>query len=189
MDNSASTTMLPEINQFSINTSVPFVPSSSYKLDQTGPTTKTVDFGRIAPNSVLAAYTMCSESFHEVVYHRETIIATSNITAYKIPKHDFFMHMARETRRTLQRVISDYVSPMMRLTGCCNFRPSPPAIKAWRYGRTKHHGIPCLAQHARHSFFPGTWESQGEASQAPPRKTNAPPRNVEVRRRSATTPW
>ncbi len=71
---------------------------------------KTVNMGRIAPHSVLSAYiTLCESSYHDIL-HTETIMATTIVECYVISKHDFFLHVPKETRQVLKKVVSDFYS-------------------------------------------------------------------------------
>lgn len=63
---------------------------------------KKVDLGRIAPNSVLAAYVLAVDSLHVEVFHPETVTAKSLVHAYTVDKkvkllyeyyvESFFLH-------------------------------------------------------------------------------------------------
>jgi hypothetical protein len=74
---------------------------------------KTINLGRIAPNSVLATYITQCETIHNEVFHPETVIASSLVTAYTIGKHDFFNHMPKDTRAALVKIVADFKTPML----------------------------------------------------------------------------
>ena len=54
-------------------------------------TTK-VNLGRIGPNAVLCTY-ITSLSLSDDVFHPESVIANSLVTAYRIGKHDYYNHL------------------------------------------------------------------------------------------------
>lgn len=74
---------------------------------------KMVNIGRIAPNSVLAAYITQCESVHKDVYHPETIIASTIINAYSIDKHEFFNHLPKDSRKAIVKIVADYRTPIL----------------------------------------------------------------------------
>lgn len=71
---------------------------------------KTVNMGRIAPHSVLSAYiTLCETAYHDIL-HTETVLATTIVESYVISKHNFFLHVPKETRQVLKKVVNDFYS-------------------------------------------------------------------------------
>lgn len=66
--------------------------------------------GRIAPHSVLASYIILSETAYHEIYHTETIVATSIVECYVISKHDFFIHVPKETRQALKKLVNNFNS-------------------------------------------------------------------------------
>jgi CRP-like cAMP-binding protein len=74
---------------------------------------KKVDLGRIAPNSILASAVLSVENPHSDVYHMETIVAGSLVTAYTVGKHDFFNHMPKDSLEAIIKVIREYKPPIL----------------------------------------------------------------------------
>lgn len=73
-------------------------------------TSKAVDLGRIAPHSVLAAYiTLCESAYHDIL-HTETIVASTIVDCFVISKHDFFLHVPKETKIALKKIVSEFSS-------------------------------------------------------------------------------
>jgi len=70
--------------------------------------TKTVDVGRIAPHSVLSAYiTLCESAYHDML-HTESVVAATIVDCYLVSKHDFFLHVPKETKLALKKIVSEF---------------------------------------------------------------------------------
>ncbi|RYG70282.1 hypothetical protein EON64_00610 [archaeon] len=74
---------------------------------------KVVDLGRIGPNSVLASYIALLNDVHEDVYHPETIIASTLVTAYTIGKHDLLAHLAKDSYLAINKVVQEHKKPVL----------------------------------------------------------------------------
>jgi CRP-like cAMP-binding protein len=74
---------------------------------------KKIDLGRIAPNSILSANVLGSNAPHQDVFHPETVIAASLVTAYAISKHEFFNHMPKDSLEAIIKVIKEYKPPVL----------------------------------------------------------------------------
>jgi hypothetical protein len=71
---------------------------------------KSMEVGRIAPHSVIAPYVTQVESVYDHVYHPETIVATTLMTAYTVGFNDFHNNISKESRQAIKDVVRDYVS-------------------------------------------------------------------------------
>lgn len=74
---------------------------------------KSVDLGRIAPNSVLATYVALTENSHTDVYHKETVVAASLVRAFTIEKHNFFVHLPKDSFTIITKAIRDFKTPVL----------------------------------------------------------------------------
>lgn len=74
---------------------------------------KVIDLGRIAPNSVLASYIALLSDVHEDVYHPETVVASSLVTAYTIGKHDLLTHLAKDSYIAIAKTVQDHKQPVL----------------------------------------------------------------------------
>eukprot|EP00605_Chrysophyceae_sp_TOSAG23-4_P000615 GSChrysophyteH1.ASY1.ANO1.692.1 assembled CDS len=68
---------------------------------------KTMEVGRIAPHSVIAPYVTQVTSMYDNVYHPETIIANTLVTAYTVGLTDFFNNVNKESRKEIMEVVKN----------------------------------------------------------------------------------
>ncbi len=91
---------------------------------------KTLEVGRIAPHSVIAPYVTQVNSMYDHVYHPETIVATTLVTAYTISLQDLYNNVNKESKDAIIQLVKDYVA--CTIPGLWETQATRVGDKEWR---------------------------------------------------------
>ena len=91
------------------------------------------NLGRVGPGAVLSTDISQTKSINADAYHRETIQATTIVSAFVIAKNDFFHHLSADVRSCVSDLVRDYRPPY--LSAMWDAGPKPMGEDEWRMER------------------------------------------------------